>query len=258
MRSVETSFGRIAAYEHGPQSATPLLLINSLGTDHKMWEAQRNALSETHRLIFFDKPGHGESDSPAKRLRLTALAEISFFVLTAFNIEKASVCGLSIGGMIAMQMALSAPERVDKLVLANTAAYLPPKAMWDGRIKTVKVDGMIAITDAVIKKWFTTEFVESNRPEVERIRSMLLNADPTGYAACCAAIRDMDLRNQISAIKAPVQVLVGAADPATPPALGYEIANAIKGAKTIVLPAAHLSNIESAKAFTAAVKAHLQ
>lgn len=144
------------------------------------------------------------------------------------------------------------PDRIDRLVLANTAAVMGPPSAWDARIGAVRQHGMAALTDAILERWFTPEFLAV--PEAAAfVRDQLLATDPAGYAGCCAAIRDMDLRPRLGRITAPTLVIAGSRDPAPPLADGALIVEAIQGARQAALNAAHLSNIEQPEAFTAAV-----
>ena len=160
----------------------------------------------------------------------------------------------SLGGMLGMWMGIHAPDRIDRLVLCNTAAVMPPPSMWDERIETVLGDGMGAIADGVLDRWFTTPFRVCSRDEVRRIGDMLLATSPVGYAGCCAAIRDMDQRSGLEAIHQEVLIIAGRDDPATPVARAEEIKRHVPQARLVVLDqCAHLSNIEQREAFNRAI-----
>src|SRR5262249_7493690 len=143
--------------------------------------------------------------------------------------------------------------RVDRLVLANTAAQLGPPEAWDARIEAVRRGGMASIADLVIERWFTPAFRASGAADVKAARQTLTTTPPDGYIACCAAFRDMDLRDELASIPAPALVIAGRYDPATTPADCRLIADAIHGARLVELSPAHLSNIEAAEAFNAEV-----
>ena len=155
--------------------------------------------------------------------------------------------------MIGIWLAAHEQARVGKLVLANTTALLPPPAAWDARIKSVQEGGITAIVDVVMERWFTPAFRKSRPLDVETARHALLATSPEGYIACVAALRDMDLRIELGSIRSRTLVIAGHLDPATPPAMGRTIADAIDGARFIELLASHLSNIEAPEAFNAAV-----
>jgi 3-oxoadipate enol-lactonase len=244
---------RIAIHIDGPVHAPSLLLSNSLGTTFRMWDAQIPALSAEFRVIRYDSRGHGQSDAPAGDYSITRLAADALAVLDSLHIESAAFVGLSKGGMVGQWLGAHAPQRLTRLVLANTAAWMGPPQAWQQRIDAVRETGMAAITDAVLERWFTPGFRAQAPQAVAPVRDMLLATPPQGYAGCCAAIRDMDQRDSLSAIAAPTLVIGGLQDPATPPAKAEEIADGVPGAHLVMLDAAHLSNIEQPRAFTAAL-----
>lgn len=242
-------------YDHMPRPGSPaLLILNSLGTSLEAWDAQAATLGQRFELVRYDARGHGRSTlGSANELTIDRLARDALAVLDACGIARAHLCGLSLGGMTAMHIARHWPDRVLKLVLANTSPHMPPKQAWQARIETVQRQGMPALVEAVLERWFTPEYRYSQPGQVERIRQMLLATDPRGYAACSAAIRDMDQREDIKSIDVTTLVIGGSKDPATPPAHADLIAGSIKGARLVMLESAHLSNIECAQQFDAAV-----
>lgn len=240
-------------YEHTPRPGAPaLLLINSLGASLEMWDEQAEALSERYELLRYDARGHGKSSAGSTReATMDDLARDALAVLDACGVARAHLCGLSLGGMTAMHIATQWPDRVLRIALCSASPYMPPRENWDARIRTVAEQGMGPLVEPTLERWFTPDF-RAARPEcVERVRQMLLSCDPRGYAACSAAIREMDQRESIKTITAQTLVIGGAKDPAIPPAQAELIANSIVGAKLVLLDAAHLSNIERADAFTA-------
>jgi len=244
---------RIAVRIDGPVDRPPLLLSNSLGTTLRMWDVQMPGLSEAFRVIRYDSRGHGQSDAPAGDYTIARLAADALAVLDSLHIETAAFVGLSKGGMVGQWLGAHAPHRLTRLVLANTAAWMGPAQGWQSRIDTVMEDGMGAITDAVLERWFTPGFRDAAPEAVAPVRDMLLATPPQGYAGCCAAIRDMDQRASLGAISVPTLVIGGLRDPATPPAKAEEIAAAVADSRLAMLDAAHLSNIEQPQAFTAAL-----
>ncbi len=237
----------------GPGDAPVLLLSNSLGTAMGMWDLQLSAFASRFRVLRYDSRGHGDSDAPAGPYTIERLGQDALDLLDALGIDRAHVCGVSKGGMVGMWLGTRAPDRVGRLALCNTSARMEPASAWDGRIRAVREGGMAAVTDAVLARWFTPAFREARADRVEPVRRMLLATPSEGYAACCAAIRDMDQRETIRAIRAPTLVVVGAHDPSTPPEHGRLVADRIPGARLVTLPAAHLSNIEAASAYNEAV-----
>ncbi|MDE8652017.1 3-oxoadipate enol-lactonase [Novosphingobium album (ex Liu et al. 2023)] len=244
---------RVAWRIDGPEDAPVLLLSNSLGTSMDMWQPQLAAFAARYRVLRYDTRGHGASDVPTGAYGLDRLGRDAIELLDGLGLARVHFCGLSLGGMTGQWLGVQAPERVERLVLANTAAFMGPPASWQARIQTVLREGMAAITGAVLERWFTPEFLSTRpqaRAEVER---QLLATDPAGYAGCCAAIRDMDMRPLIGLVRNPALVIGGLRDPATPPAQSAFIRQAIAGARGVDLEAAHLSNIECPGEFTEAV-----
>src|SRR5207253_4159494 len=239
-------------FDGSPQRPV-LVLSNSLGSDVGMWDAQVPAFAERFRVLRYDSRGHGQSAVPPGPYRIEDLGRDLLALLDALGLERVHFCGLSKGGMVGMWLAVNAPDRIERLVLSNTSAYLGPPELWNARIEAVRSSGMQAIVPQVLERWFTAEFRARAPETVEKVRRMLLATPPEGYVACSAAIRDMDQREAISAIRAPTLVVVGARDPATAPEHGRQIAERIGGSKVVELPAAHLSNVEAADQFTAAV-----
>ncbi|KPQ09982.1 MAG: 3-oxoadipate enol-lactonase PcaD [Saliniramus fredricksonii] len=237
----------------GPDDAPPLMLSNSLATNLAMWDAQMPALAAHFRVIRYDHRGHGASDAPQGPYSFAGLAEDAVGILDALGIEKAHWCGLSMGGMTGMRMLTHHRERIGRAVLANTAAQMGTADVWNSRAETARAQGMSVIAGPTLERWFTPEFRESDPQAVGRVREMIHATPAQGYAACCEAIRDMDQRESIRAVEAPVLVVIGARDPSTTPEHGELIRDAITGAQAVTLDAAHLSNVERPEEFTRAV-----
>ena len=237
----------------GPEDAPPLMLSNSLATNLAMWDPQMPALTEHFRVIRYDHRGHGGSDAPQGPYSFAGLAEDAVGILDALGIEKAHWCGLSMGGMTGMRLLSHHRDRIGRAVLANTAAQMGTPEMWDSRAATARAQGMSVIAGPTLERWFTPEFRETDPQAVGRVREMIHATPAQGYAACCEAIRDMDQRESIRAVEAPVLVVIGARDPSTTPEHGELIRNAITGAQAVTLDAAHLSNVERPEEFTKAV-----
>jgi 3-oxoadipate enol-lactonase len=242
----------------GPTGAPVLVLSNSLGTTQEVWERQLPAFVERFRVLTYDHPGHGSSDLPERPCTVESLTRSLVTLLDELGLERISLCGVSLGGMVGMALALEAPERVDRLVLTSTSAYLGPRDAWDERARVVRDEGMEAIADAVVGRWFTPGFAREEPGTVARFRAMLAATPPEGYARCCEAIAAWDGRDRISAITAPVLVIGGANDPATPVEHAELIASGIPRARVrVVERAAHLANVERAGAVTRAALEHL-
>jgi 3-oxoadipate enol-lactonase len=242
----------------GPDDAPVLVLSNSLGTTQDLWAKQLPLLTERFRVLTYDHPGHGASDLPEERPTVESLTSSLVTLLDALHIERVSLCGVSLGGMVGMMLALEEPERVDRLVLACTAAYVGPPEGWVERARIVRTRGMEAVADTVVGRWFTPELEDEEPETVARFRAMLAATPPEGYARCCEALGAWDARERVSAIAVPVLVVAGEDDPAIPMEQVRLVASRVPGARLRVLQrASHLANVERAEAFTNAVLEHL-
>jgi 3-oxoadipate enol-lactonase len=243
----------------GPDDAPVLLLGGSLGTTLDMWEPQVPALSQRHRVIRFEHRGHGGSPVPNGPYTMDDLGQDVLTLIDRLGLERVSYCGLSIGGMVGQWLAINAPDRIDRLILICTSAYLPPAEGWRDRAAAVRGAGTPeVIADAVLGRWFTPPFAAANPELVARYRRMISSISAEGYAGCCEAIATMDLRTGLPGITAPTLVIGGRQDPSIPPEHGEAIAAAIPGARCEVLdPAAHLASVERAECVTALIADHL-
>jgi 3-oxoadipate enol-lactonase len=244
---------RLAYAVDGPEGAPAVLLLNSLGTTMEMWDPQRDAFARAWRVIRCDTRGHGRSDAPPGPYTLDQLGRDALAVLDAAGADRAHVCGISMGGMMAMWLGLHAPGRVGRLVLANTGARVGTAEGWADRMARVRASGMETVADAVLGRFFTEAFRERHPDTTARFRATLAACPPEGYAACCEALRDADLREDVNRIDAATLVVTGTDDAATPPASAEFLRERIPGARLVTLDAAHLSNVERAEAFNAAV-----
>lgn len=248
---------RLAWQWDGPEGAPVLMLSNSLGTDLHMWDPQIAAWTEHFRVLRYDSRGHGQSDAPAGAYSMDRLGRDAVELLDSLGLEKVHFCGLSKGGMVGQWLATHAPERLDRLVLANTAAAMLPPSAWQARIEGVLRDGMAPLAQASIARWFTPDFPAHSPEAIAPIHAMLTAADPQGYAGCCAAIRDMDQRPTACLNRTPTLVIAGEFDPATTVEQGRFLAEQAAQGTLVVVPGAHLSNVECPQAFGQAVIDHL-
>ncbi len=237
----------------GRPDAPVLMLSNSLGTNLAMWDPQMPELKKHFHVVRYDSRGHGQSAAPDGPYSIARLGLDALAIMDDLGLERVHWLGLSKGGMVGQWLLTNHPERIDRAVLANTAAQAGSADVWNDRIRTVNASGMEAIAHGVIDRWFTKDFQSKDPAAVEKILAMLHTTPPQGYVACCSGIRDMDQRESIRDIERPVLVIVGTQDPATPPEAGELIADRIAGAELVALEAAHLSNIEQPDAFTRAV-----
>lgn len=258
MAFITTGDGCRLAYRFdGPEDAPVLMLSNSLGTSLGMWEPQIKAWTRDFRVLRYDQRGHGASDAPVGAYSLDRLGRDVVELLDGLGLARVHFCGLSLGGMVGQWLGVQAPDRIDRLVLANTSSWMGPPSGWDARIALVREQGMAPLAEASVERWFTPEFVAAEPDAVASVVAMLKETDPIGYAGCCAAIRDMDMRPVVGLIRRPVLVIGGLCDPSTPPLHSEALAAAIVGARIQMLKAAHLANTEQASAFAEAVRFHL-
>jgi 3-oxoadipate enol-lactonase len=242
----------------GPASAPVLMFSNSLGTNLTMWTPQVDALGGRYRILRYDTRGHGQSAVTQGPYKISQLAEDALGLLDRLAIDKVSFCGLSMGGMIGMTLALKFPERIHKVVLCCTAAKLGSDESWNARIASVRKGGMPAVTDAVLERWYTPDFRAAAPDVIRETKQMLLTTTPDGYVANCEAIRDEDLREKIAGIQIPTLILMGKDDPVVPLTDGRFMAERVQGARYVELPAAHMANIEASDLFTKELAAFLE
>jgi 3-oxoadipate enol-lactonase len=242
----------------GPEDAGVVVLSNSLGTTLEMWEPQAAVLARDRRVLRYDMRGHGRSPVPETPYSIADLGADLVALLDRNGIERASLCGVSLGGMVSMWVAAHAPERVDRLTLCSTSAIMGPPESWTERAALVRREGMAAVADTVVARWFTPGFTTARPDVVGAIRAQLAATPPEGYAGCCEAIKDMDQRPDLPSISAPTLVIAAEGDPSTPPAHARTIAGLIPGARLEVLErGAHLVNVEEPDLVTPLITAHL-
>jgi len=241
----------------GPAGAPALVLSNSLGTNFSMWDAQAPAFERRFRLLRYDMRGHGKSSAPPPPYTVSELAQDALALADSVEIARFHFCGLSIGGMIGMALALQAPARLHKLILSNTSPKIGTDEFWNSRIQTVETKGMKEVAGAVTARWFTPAFQASTPEKVASAIEVLESLDPQGYLGGCTAVRDFDFRSNVPQIRTPTLVISGTHDPAATPADGRLLAEQIPGARYKELNASHLSNIEDSAQFNEAVLSFL-
>jgi 3-oxoadipate enol-lactonase len=205
--------------EEGVLNGPPIVFINSLGTDLRMWESVGSTFLDRYRVIRYDKRGHGLSDCPEGPYSMRDLSGDLAGLLDYLEVKRAIVVGISVGGMIAIDFAATWPDRVRSLVLCDTAPVIGTADLWNERIDTLRQHGMGHLAEAILGRWFAPAFMENNTAVTRGYRHMLTRMPVEGYNGTCAAIRDADLTEAAKSIKVPTLVLVGLEDPSTPPAL---------------------------------------
>jgi 3-oxoadipate enol-lactonase len=217
-----------------------------------MWEPQLPALTDRFRVVRFDHPGHG--GSPLLDVRsVDGIAAEVMSLLDTLGLERVSFCGLSLGGAVGMRIAVDRPEALDRLVLCSTSMRFSAPELYDARARAVRESGLEPIADAVLERWFTPGF-----GDVRRYRDMLVSTPREGYARCCEAVRDWDVRGQLGGVRAPTLVIAAADDPSTPPDALAAIAEEIPDARLVVIgDARHFVNVERPDEFNAALGSFL-
>lgn len=237
-------------YEFAGAETFPVLLFsNSLGTNLSMWNGQLETFARYFRILRYDTRGHGQSGVTPGPYNMEQLSWDAVRLLDTLQLDRVYYCGLSMGGTTGMFLGANAPKRFQKLVLCNTAAKFGPADPWNARIEKVKSGGMKAVASMVLERWLTTAYRSAHPEEAQSVLAMLESANPEGYMACCAAVRDTDMHTQLKNIAVPSLIVAGASDPAATPAMGQELAHTIPGASYVELAASHLSNIEAQEEF---------
>ncbi len=255
-----TTSCEVAYVEDGATDAAVLVLSSSLGTTRAMWDPQVAALSERFRLICYDTRGHGASPEPPGPYVIDELGADVLALLDRLEIERASFCGLSIGGMVGIWLAASAPERIHRLVVICSSAYMPPAEAWAQRAATVReAGGTEPIADAVVSGWVTPAYAERHPDVRQWLREMLVSSPAEGYASCCEAIERWDGRDALASIRTPTLVIGGQFDLAAPPEQHASvIAAGIPDARLELVPAAHIASVELPGAVTKLIIDQLQ
>jgi 3-oxoadipate enol-lactonase len=236
-----------------------IMFAHSLGVDHGQWDPQVAELQDEFRVLRYDLRGHGASGVPEGEYSIEMLGHDALALADALRIRRFAFCGLSIGGMVGQWLGANAGERLTRLILANTSPRTADPAPMEQRRRTVLSDGMPAIIDAVLGRFFTGESREAGYPYVATTRRTVLACNPVGYAGCAAAVRDMDQTGLMPRIAAPTLVIGGEYDQSTPwETNGAILAASIPDARSVMFPTAHLSNLERPHEFTAALRDFLR
>lgn len=241
----------------GSMGGDVLVLLNSLGSSMHMWDRVLPAFEKTHRVLRYDMRGHGQSNALPGPDSIGQLGEDLLSLLDDLRLDRVDLCGLSLGGLVAMWIAIHAPERVRRVVMANTAARIGTPEAWEQRIEAVHRAGMAPLAEASISRWFTPAYKDSHAEEMESLRAMIVSTDAKAYAACCGVLRDTDLRSELGSINSPCLIITGTHDPATPPSDGHALHASLRQSTYVELDASHMSAWEQPEAFAGAVHSFL-
>ena len=245
----------------GKEQAPVVVLSHSLACSMLMWTPQLELLESAFRVLRYDTRGHGGSDAPAGPYSLAQLVDDAIGMLDGLAFDRVHWIGVSMGGMIGQGIALNHAERLESLVLADTAAIISDEAqpVWQERIDAVGREGMTAVSEPTLERWFTPGYLKRKPPEIDQIRQQILMTPVAGYIGCSEAIRRLNYLDQLASIQTPTLIMVGADDPGTPVAASEAMHARIPGSKLEVIPsAAHLANIEQAEIFNANLMTFLQ
>jgi 3-oxoadipate enol-lactonase len=221
--------------ESGRADGPVLVLVNSLGSDYRIWDGMLPSLERRFRIVRYDKRGHGLSDTPPGPYTIEGLADDLAGLLDGLGIDRAVVAGISIGGMIAQSLAAARPDRVKALVLLDTGHKIGTAESWEERMGAIRRGGLDSVADGVLERWLPEPYRRARPAELQVWRNMLTRTPVEGYLGCCAAIRDADLTAATRTIDRPTLCLVGELDQATPPALSEALAGLIRGARSVTL-----------------------
>ena len=243
----------------GVGDGLPLVFINSLGSDLRIWDGMMSYFAAGYRVVRYDKRGHGLSDCPAGPYSIRDHANDLVGLLDELDIERAIVVGISVGGMIGLDFAATFPERVRALILSDTGAQIGTAVYWNQRIQNLQKQGLAHLADVILSRWFAPQFAKQQPVAYRGYSNMLTRTPLDGYIATCAAIRDADLRDAARTIRVSSLVLCGAQDLATTPELGRELAGLLGNGRFHPIPnAAHLPCIEQPEAMATQINQFLQ
>ncbi|HTR07225.1 MAG TPA: 3-oxoadipate enol-lactonase [Paraburkholderia sp.] len=237
-----------------------LAFIHQLGGDLSVWDTLAGHFRHRHSVLRYDVRGHGASAVASEPFGFAQLAADLSALFDVTGIEHAHLVGMSMGGMIAQQFALDYPARVFTLTLCDTTSRTPPqaRATWNERAATVRHDGLAALADATMARWFTADFRHSHAQTVAQIRDVLLRTPSEGYAMACEALRDFDVEARLGQLRVPTLAVAGRYDNGTPASVTQALAKSIEGSHFVVLDAAHLAPVEESHRFTALLETFLK
>jgi 3-oxoadipate enol-lactonase len=248
----------LTVVDTGNPAGPPIVWLGSIGSSTAMWDRQVPAFAADHRCVLVEHPGHGGSAPPDGPLTIDRIGAAVVEALDAAGVERAHFVGLSLGAMVSMSIAARSSGRVGRLALLCTSAYFGPDYGWLDRAAKVRGEGMSAVADATVGRWLTPGYAVAHPDEVASLVEMVMATNPDGYASCCEAIGEMDLRGDLPSVNSRTLVVAGTQDPATPPPHAETITNLITGARMETVDAAHLANWEQPGAINDLLRAHLE
>ena len=246
-------------YQTFGDAANPALIFsNSLGTNFKMWQPQIDFFQQDFFVICYDTRGHGASSAPQGPYSIDQLGQDVVNLLDHLNVEKATFCGISMGGLTGQWLAIHRPERFNQVVVCNSAAKIGQEQAWNDRAVLVREQGLQPIASTAASRWFTEPFIQSNATVVNNLQNDLAAGSAEGYASCCEALAKADVREQLKDISVPVLVVAGQQDPITTVADAHFMVERIANSQLFEINASHISNVELSNEFNQAVKQFIQ
>ncbi len=224
-----------------------ITLSHSLGCDSSMWDEQAALLSKNYTVLRFDTRGHGQSSAPPGPYTLAQMADDVHGLFQFLGIKKTHWLGISMGGMIGQTFALKYPGVFSSMVLLDTTSRRPPNAsaIWGQRIELAQSQGMGALVESTLERWFTAPFRASHPQVVAKVAQGIRDTPVAGFCGCCEAISEIDVLDRLPEIDCPALVMVGDQDHGTPPEMARLIHQNLRNSKFVIIPdAAHISNIE--------------
>jgi 3-oxoadipate enol-lactonase len=257
MKFVRVNDGVVHYRDEGPREAPALVFIDALGTDFRIWDEVAARLAQNFRVLRYDKRGHGLSESGPDRYDMADFALDLGGLMDALAVPRATIIGLSIGGLIAQELYRQRPELVASLVLSNTAVKIGTKETWDARIAAIEAGGIESIADPTLERWFTSDYRSNRSADLAGWRAMLTRTPKQGYLAACGALKRADLRPYAGSIRVPTLCLVGDEDGSTPIEVVRETAGLIPGARfEIIAGAGHIPGIEQPETVARLIASH--
>jgi 3-oxoadipate enol-lactonase len=240
----------------GAEGAPWLVFSNSLATSLAMWDEQAAALKDSFRVLRYDQRGHGKTDAPSGRYPFDTLLADALGLLDALSIEKAHFAGLSMGGATALGLAERHPERFDRIIVCDSPCQSTPASsqQWEERIVIAQKDGIEALVEPTVSRWFPAEAVAKNPPHLDKVRAMIRATPVNGFIGCAAALAAHDYASAVATVTRPVLFMVGEKDGATPAAMRV-LSEKLPGSPFVELAGAgHISNMDRPAEFTRAIR----
>ena len=240
----------------GPDGAPWIVFSNSLATSITMWDEQAAALKNSYRVLRYDQRGHGDTDAPAGRYAFDTLLTDAVALLDALSIKKAHFAGLSMGGATALGLAERNPDRFESIIVCDSPCQSTPQSsqQWEERIALAQKQGIAALVEPTVSRWFPPEILTKNPPHVDKVRAMIRATPVNGFIGCAAALAAHDYASVITTVKCPTLFIVGEKDGTTPVAMA-KLHEKLPGSRSVTLAGAgHISNMDRPAEFSRALR----